>query len=366
MTDTEIINTIRLIQTPNIGPITFSLLIARYHTATQAVQAAPALAARRGRKLQIASKDIAQKIMADADKAQARILIKHHEGYPIALTHYEDAPIVLFTKGHISLFDKDLLAVVGARNASTNGMKLTEHWAKILGQAGFGIISGLARGIDRAAHIGSLATGTIGVIGCGIDIIYPQENADLYAEMAQSGLIVAEMIPGTKPSPRNFPARNRIIASLAKGVIVTEAAINSGSLITAREAIERGAEIMAIPGAPSDQRAYGANHLIKDGAHLVTNPQDVIDIMQNAIKEPPLFPPASQKDILPDIDEEVVTELGNNVMKILTFEATDIDELTRQCHVSAKVMQIALLELELAGEVQRLSGNRICKLLKIE
>ena len=122
---------------------------------------------------------------------------------------------------------------------------------------------------------------------------------------------------------------------------------------------------MAIPGAPSDQRAYGANHLIKDGAHLVTNPQDVIDIMQNAIKEPPLFPPASQKDILPDVDEEVVTELGNNVMKILTFEATDIDELTRQCHVSAKVMQIALLELELAGEVQRLSGNRVCKLLKI-
>ena len=366
MRDDEIENTIRLIQTPHIGPITFTLLLARYQTATQAVKAAPALAERRGRKLHIASKDIAQKIIADADKAQARILIKGGQDYPATLTHFDDAPAVLFAKGHISLLQKDLLAVVGARNASTNAMKLTSHWTKSLGEAGFGIVSGLARGIDRAAHIGSLATGTIGVIGCGIDIIYPQDNADLYHEMAQSGLILAEMVPGTKPSPRNFPARNRIIASLAKGVIVTEAAINSGSLITAREAIERGAEIMAIPGAPTEQRAYGANHLIKDGAHLVTSPQDVIDIMHSAIKEPTLFPPSLQNENLDDIDEEMVTALSDAVMKILTFEATDIDELTRQCHVSAKAMQIALLDLELAGEVQRLSGNRICKLLKIE
>ena len=360
------LNAIRLISSTNIGPITYNLLIARYKTPTAAIAGAQQLASRHGRKLKIAERHVAEAILTQTAKAGAELIIKGEAHYPKPLTRFDDAPILLFTKGHQPLWNKEMIAIVGARSASRNAMRLTSHWAKELGEAGFVIVSGLARGIDRAAHVGALSTGTIGIIGCGIDLIYPHENADLFAEMANSGLIVTEMIPGVKPSPRNFPARNRIIASLVKGTIITEAAIRSGSLITAKEAIERGSEVMAIPGAPTDARSYGTNQLIKDGAHLVTSPQDVIDLMQSALHETKISPPSSQGDYLHDIDEDKVTSLANEILKILTFEATDIDELTRQCHVSAKMTQIALLELELAGHVERLAGNRVCKLLNFE
>jgi len=367
MDEQEKQNALRLISTPNIGPVTYSLLIARYKTATQAIAQAPLLANRQGRKLAIAPRTVADKIMQDTAKAGATLLIKGDETYPHRLARFDDAPAVLFAKGHLSLLKKDTVAIVGARNASTNAIRMTAQWAADIGAADMVILSDLARGIDRAAHVGSLKTGTIGVIGCGIDLIYPQENEDLYQEMVQSGLILTEFVPGTKPSPRNFPSRNRIIASLAKGTIVVEAAMRSGSLITAKEANERGGEVMAIPGAPSDPRAHGTNQLIKDGAHLVSSPQDVLDIMLSiSLSEPSLFPPPLQTQILDDIDDETVAKLANEIMNILTFEAADIDELTRQCHVSAKVIQIALLELELAGHVQRLSGNRICKLLNYD
>ena len=367
MDEVEKHNALRLINTPNIGPVTYSLLIARYKTATNAIAEAPLLANRQGRKLAITPRAVADKIIKDAAKVGATLLIKGEEAYPARLARFDDAPITLFAKGHLSLLKKDSVAIVGARNASTNAIQMTAHWASEIGKADFVILSGLARGIDRAAHIGSLKSGTIGITGCGIDQIYPQENEDLYQEMVQSGLIISEFIPGTKPSPRNFPSRNRIIASLAKGTIVVEAAMRSGSLITAKEANERGAEVMAIPGAPSNPRAHGTNQLIKDGAHLVSSPQDVLDILHAlSLSEPSLYPPPFQTQILDDIDDETVAKLADEIMNILTFEATDIDELTRQCHVSAKVLQIALLELELAGHVQRLSGNRICKLLNYE
>ena len=361
----DMIDALRLISTPNIGPITYNLLIARYGSVAEAIKQAPKLAERHGRAIKIAPISLAEQIIKASSQAGAQILIKGQDGYPERLAHYDDAPITLFANGHLSLLQKDMIAIVGARNASTNAIRLTADWADGLGKAGYVIVSGLANRIDRAAHIGGLATGTIGIIGCGIDQIYPHENEDLFAEMAQSALILSEMMPGTKPTARNFPARNRIIASLAKGIIVTEAAMKSGSLITAREATERGNEVMAIPGAPTDQRAFGTNQLIQQGAHLVTSPQDVLDIMRTRISEPPLFPPPLQKQNLNDIDDEIVQKLAEEVMKILTFEATDIDELTRQCHVSAKVMQIALLELELAGHVERLAGMRVCKLLNL-
>ncbi len=366
MDDHEIVNAIRLISTANIGPITYSLLLSRFKTASGAVRGAPELAQRQGRTLKIADRSVADRIIANTHKANASLVVRGSESYPKRLAQFDDAPVLLFAKGHLSLLQKDLVAMVGARNASTNAIRLTAQWAKEIGEADYGIVSGLARGIDRAAHIGSLATGTIGIIGCGIDVIYPQENSDLFDEMAKSGLILSEMVPATKPSPRNFPSRNRIIAALAKGTIVTEAAIRSGSLITAKEANERGSEVMAIPGAPTDPRSFGTNQLIKDGAHLVTSPKDVIDIMQSTLHEPPFHAPPFQNQHLDDIDEVMITNLANDIMKILTFEATDIDELIRQCHVSAKAVQIALLELELAGHVERLAGNRICKLLNID
>ena len=366
MDEREKLNAVRLILTPQIGPITHSLLLARYGTATQAVIEAPQLAPRRGRTLKIVSKAIAQAIFDDAQKAGATLIIRGQDEYPKRLLLFDDAPVMLFAKGHLSLLKREKIAIVGARNASTNARNLTAHWAEALAKEQFAIVSGLARGIDRAAHIGSLAYGTIGVIGCGIDSIYPPENEDLFEQMAQTGLILTEFIPGTKPSPRNFPARNRIIASLVTGTIIIEAAIRSGSLITAKEALERGAEVMAVPGSPLDQRAHGTNQLIKDGAHLVSSPQDVLDIMRAIISEPPPQRPPFHSHISSDVDDEMIRNLADEIMKILTFEPTDIDELTRQCHVSAKVTQIALLELELAGHVERLSSNRVCKLITFE
>lgn len=363
MKDEEKLHALRLILTPKIGPITYGLLLARFGSPAAAITGAPQLAKRQGRDLKIASKAAALKILDDTEKAGAQLLIRGEPAYPARLTYFDDAPVTLFAKGHLSLLSKQMLAIVGARNASLNAKTLTHHWAAEIGQDGYVIVSGLARGIDRAAHLGALKTGTIGISGCGIDLIYPVENEDLFQEMAQSGLILTEFIPGTKPNPRHFPARNRIIASLARGVLVMEAALKSGSLITAREVAERGGDVMAIPGSPTDPRAHGTNELIKTGAHLVSQPQDVLAIMEAPIAEPPpLTPPLKSAD-LTQIDDEMIKDLAQDILKIITFDAVDVDELTRQCHVSASIIQIALLELELAGHVQRLSGNRICKLI---
>ena len=366
MDELEKLNALRLISTRNIGPITYSLLIARYGSATAAIDKAPQLASRQGAQLKLASSAMAKAIIKSAHAAGARLLIKGEADYPDRLMHFDDAPVALYAKGHLSLLKRDQIAIVGARNASPNAMVMTRSWAHELSKEGYVILSGLAKGIDRSAHIGGLEAGTVGVIGCGIDIIYPEENADLHDKMTQSGLIITEFAPGIKPSPRNFPARNRIIASLAKAAIIIEAAIHSGSLITAKESAERGAEIMAVPGSPSDARAFGTNQLIRDGAHLVTSPADVLAILRSTISEPERITPSFLLEPMTNIKEEDIKKLADEIMNILTFEATDIDELTRQCHVSAKVIQIALLELELAGHIQRLSGNRICKLLNYE
>lgn len=366
MASLSVIDHLRLLRTPNIGPITYSFLIARYGTAAEAIKAIPKLSKRQGRNLRVASPSEAEKIIEQADKAGATILIKGHDPYPEALNRFDDAPIALFAKGHISLCNKPSIGIVGARNASINAVNLTASWAQQLGEAGFIITSGIARGIDRAAHIGALPTGTIGVSGCGIDIIYPTENTDLYEKIAEQGLILTEMVPGTKPSPHAFPARNRIIASLTRGIIVSEAAQKSGSLITAREMADRGGEVMAIPGAPYDDRAAGCNQLIKEGSHLIQSVTDILEIMQSPIKEAlPLHPTIHNQD-LSHLDDNIVRDMTDEIMKNVTFTPVDIDELTRRCHVSAQLIQVALLELELSGLVIRLSGNRVCKHLEIK
>ena len=363
MNDEDKLNAIRLISTPQIGPITYSLLIARFGSPTQAVLRAPELAKRRGRTLRLLSKQEALSLQKRAADAGITLLIKGAEDYPQRLLTFDDAPVLLYAKGHLSLLQKNMLAIVGARNASLNAMTLTSQWAKDIGKEGIVVVSGLARGIDRAAHIGSLTTGTIGISGCGIDVVYPQENQDLYDELSLSGLILCEAPLGTKPSPRQFPARNRIIASLAQAVLVIEAAKGSGSLITAREVAERGGEVLVIPGHPADQRSLGGNQLIKDGAHLVNNVEDVLTILEKPLGEPITLRPSLSDEKMNDIDDEVIKNLADEILNFMTFEAVHIDELTQQCHVSAKVIQIALLELELAGHIERLSGNKVCKLL---
>ena len=311
MNDEDKLNAIRLISTPQIGPITYNLLIARFGSPTQAVLRAPELAKRRGRTLRLLSKQEALSLQKRAADAGVTLLIKGAEDYPQRLLTFDDAPVLLYAKGHLSLLQKNMLAIVGARNASLNAMTLTSQWAKDIGKEGIVVVSGLARGIDRAAHIGSLTTGTIGISGCGIDVVYPQENQDLYDELSLSGLILCEAPLGTKPSPRQFPARNPIIASLVQAVLVIEAA--RGSLITAREVAERGGEVLVITGHPADQRSLGGNQLIKDGAHLVNNVEDILTILEKPLGEPITLRPSLSDEKMNDIDDEMIENLADGI-----------------------------------------------------
>ena len=259
----EQIASLRLIRTPNIGPMTFSLLLQRYGSARAALDAVPELARRGGRSLKPASRAAATAEIEAVEAAGAKLLFKGGDDYPKALERFDDAPPVLSARGTTALLSSPSIAVVCARNASINAVRLAQTLSEQLAANGYVVVSGLARGIDTAAHNGALARGTVAVIAGGIDIQYPPENADLHDAIAESGLLLAEMPPGTQPTPRHFPIRNRIIASLALGVLVIEAAQRSGTLITAREAGERGGEVMAVPGSPLDGRTEGCNHLIR-------------------------------------------------------------------------------------------------------
>ena len=268
--------------------MTLGLLIQRYGSALAALAAIPDLAARGGRKLSIASLANAKAELAANDDAHARLIWRDSDSYPLRLAQFDDAPVTLSTRGNLHLLHKPMIALVGARNASINAIRHAETLARELGEAGYVIVSGMARGIDAAAHRGAMATGTVGVIAGGIDIIYPPENRALFQQIVDEGLLLAEMRPGTAPTPRHFPTRNRIIASLALGVVVIEAAAKSGSLITAREAGERGSEVMVIPGSPLDPRSNGCDQPIRDGATLVQNAADIIEAVgQNRNVEVP-------------------------------------------------------------------------------
>ena len=255
MDDKDLIDRLRLIRTSHIGPVTCQLLLRRYNTPKAALQAIPELSARGGRRLKACTIEVAEKELSQIRKSGAELICHGQEHYPASLYPYDDPPFILTAKGHTSLLNRASCAIVGARNASINATHLAKKLAGEIGQQGLIITSGLARGIDAAAHHGALASGTIAVLANGIDEIYPPENAGLYKEIAERGLLITEMRYGTKPSSRLFPSRNRIIASPSKAVLVIEAALRSGSLITAREAADRGIEVMALPGSPPDPRS---------------------------------------------------------------------------------------------------------------
>lgn len=272
---------LRLARTENVGPVTFHKLIARYGSAAAALKAIPMLAARGGRLGGVAippQAEIEAELKRGAD-AGARLLRSADDDYPPILLTLDAPPPILWIKGHVSILQKPAAALVGSRNASAAGLKLARDLAGGLGQAGFVTVSGLARGIDTAVHQASLNTGTVAVLGGGVDQVYPQENAGLYAEIARLGCLVSESPMGHVAQARDFPRRNRIIAGLAKGTVVVEAAVKSGSLITARLALEMNREVMAVPGSPLDPRARGTNDLLRQGAALVENAADVIAIL---------------------------------------------------------------------------------------
>ncbi len=351
---------IRLLRSPNIGPVSYAQLLARFGTAVRAIEALPDLAGRAGKAYRPAPEARISGEIAAVRKAGARYLFHDSPEYAPLLAASEGAPPILIVRGRAELVAAPCVAVVGARNASGAAVKLAREFALALAEAGFTVVSGLARGIDGAAHTGALAAGqgaTVGVIASGIDIAYPPEHAELQERIASEGLLVAEQPPGTEPLARHFPSRNRIIAGLAAGTLVVEAAPKSGSLITARLAGEFGREVMAIPGSPLDSRAHGCNQLIRDGAVLVQRPEDVIEQLSGfdgAMRSSFRDGPAATIWAQPASDRSAAGIAG-----MLTLAPIGVDELVRQSGDDPAAVQLALLELELAGRLLRHAGARV-------
>lgn len=362
LTQEEAFARIRLLRCPNVGPVSYRQLLARFGTARAALDALPDLAARRGGRYQVVGEARIAAEVAAVRAAGARYLFHDSADYPALLAELDSAPPILTCRGEAALAARPCVALVGARNASAAAVKLAREFAAGLAGAGWVVVSGLARGIDGAAHAAALAGageggGTIGVIASGIDVTYPPDHRALQEEVARHGLLLAEQPPGTEPLARHFPSRNRIIAGLAAGTVVIEAAPRSGSLITARLAGEAGREVMAVPGSPLEPRAQGCNQLIRDGAVLVQSPEDVIELLtgfagqpRSRFREPPAsFAPAADVG-----DDGPVDVLG-----LLTTAPVAVDELLRQSGAGPAALQLALLELELAGRLVRHAGARV-------
>ncbi len=358
---------IRLLRSPNIGPVSYRMMLARYGDAEAAIDALPDLVTRRGGKYTITPKDKAEREIEGVIAANARYLFHDQPEYPALLGEIESAPPILTCRGDLTLASGPCVAMVGARNASAASVKLARDWSAQLAQAGFTVVSGLARGIDGASHEGAFPK-TIGVIASGIDIAYPPEHGDLQERIATSGLLIAEQPPGTEPRGRHFPSRNRIIAGLASGTLVVEAAPKSGTLITARLAGEAGREVMAIPGSPLDTRSLGANQLIRDGAVLVQSVDDVIELLEGFTGAPrSTFQLGEDKHPF-DYAElrqmewgEAKADHSGDVGKLLTKAPIGVDELIRQSGESAARVHMMLLELELAGELERHEGGTVSR-----
>lgn len=358
----DLVDRLRLIRTETVGPVAFDHLLSLYGTAAAALDALPGLARRGGGKaLRVPTKAEAEREIAATEKAGARFLAKGDADYPRLLAAIEAAPPLITVKGHIGLARQPAAAMVGARNASAAGQRLAREMAGDIGRSGMVVVSGLARGIDGVAHIAALDTGTIAVVAGGIDVVYPPEHADLQARVAEAGLVVAEMPVATQPQARHFPRRNRLISGLALGVVVVEAALKSGSLITARFALEQGREVMAVPGSPLDPRARGANDLIRQGARLVESGAEVVDILSPMVEVPLAEPardgyaagPASPPD------EREIERNRARIVQLLSPVPIAVDELLRQAELTLPVVFTILLELELAGRLMRHAGGRV-------
>jgi DNA processing protein len=353
----ELIDRLRLVRSPGIGPVTYRQLIARFGGAGAALSAVPDLARRGGgAPPRLFGRDQAEREIATVDKLGARYLMLGQGLYPRLLGELEDAPPLLMARGQLNLLDRMAVAIVGARNASAAACRFARGLAYDLGQQGLVVASGLARGIDSAAHDGALDTGTIGIVAGGIDIFYPPENEERQKALYERGLVLAEMPPGTEPRARHFPYRNRIIAGISAGTVVIEAAPRSGSLITARLATEAGREVMAVPGSPLDPRAQGCNQLIRDGATLVQTANDVIEELRplesRVASVPERFessPPVEEPD------EQLLGTIGG----LLGPSPVPVDEIIRLSGASSGVVQMALLELDLAGRLDRHAGGKV-------
>lgn len=351
---------LRLARTENVGPVTFRNLIARFGSATAALEELPRLAQRGGSKnFVLPPEEESLRELEALAKLGGRLIAACEAGFPPGLKALEAPPPVLSVLGHPHLLQKEMVAIVGARNASALAREFADILARELGFAGLVIVSGLARGIDAAAHEAALAVGTVAVIAGGVDIIYPPENEKLYGAIKTQGVILSEMRLGEAPQARHFPRRNRIISGLARGVVVVEAAEKSGSLITANYALEQGREIFAVPGSPLDPRARGANRLIKEGATLTECAEDILSVLSPMLGrgfcEPDSLSPTPPIEAL----EAEADRIRARLEEALGPSRVEIDELIRQLGAPAAAVLTVILELELAGRCRRQPGNRV-------
>ena len=359
MTEQDRIDWIQLINTENIGAVSFANYLKKYGSAAAALKALP--------QEKLFSREEAEYELEKAKKMGITILCRFDATYPEALTHLHDAPPVLYVKGRLDILNHpNMVSIVGARNASINGRKTASRIAFDLTQNDIVVVSGMARGIDSAAHKGAMYAKnqqgpTIAVLGCGVDVIYPKENADLYEQICTQGAIVSEFLIGTEPQSTYFPRRNRLVAGLSAGTLVVEASLNSGSLITAKLALEQGKEVFAVPCSPVEGRGAGCNQLIREGANLVESAEDILEVLH--FTRARVIQPVEQKICTTPLDkvqksadipmQNLPSEKDAPLISLINAEGIETDELIRQSKLSAQEVLMKLTELELDGLIMR-------------
>ncbi|NNG02579.1 MAG: DNA-protecting protein DprA [Inquilinus sp.] len=364
LSDAERLDWLRLARTEQVGPVTFRGLLQRFGSAGAALHALPELSRKVGRARALVPPPAAEAEaeLAALERLGARLVAQAEPDYPELLAATDDGPPVLALAGRGDVLSRPCVALVGARNASGNGRRIAERLARELTEAGLTIVSGLARGIDAAAHKGALDGGTAAVLAGGIDVPFPPENEALHARIAEDGVLLAESPPGTRPTARHFPRRNRIISGLSLATVVVEAAPRSGSLITARLAAEQGREVFGVPGSPLDPRARGCNDLIRGGAVLVQSAAEVLEGLAPLLGSPGTVRRPALAEA-PESTDPVPVEIGPaahvQVVECLSPTPTAVDEVLRDCQLSPATVFGVLLELELAGRIERHPGNRV-------
>ncbi len=368
--DNDPLDCLRLIRSRRVGPVTWHRLMSEHGSAGAALQALPLIARDAGiENYTLCPVDVVRHEMSLARAAGARLLVFGAPDYPVSLSDLPDAPPVLWVQGDPSLLSRPMVAIVGARNASSLGVRMARRLAEGLGQAGLVIVSGLARGIDAEAHHAALVTGTVAVQAGGVDVVYPEENAALAAEIAARGCRISEQPMGMQPQARHFPLRNRIVSGLSRAVIVVEAASRSGSLITARTALDQGREVLAVPGHPFDARASGCNMLLRDGATLVRGPHDVLEVIgaqvvafpvaDVAATPPPAALPGPNPARRPLSD---IAALHSVILARLGPSPLAEDQLIRDLSMPPATVASQLLSLELEGRIHRAPGGLVSRL----
>ncbi|MGJ8589122.1 MAG: DNA-processing protein DprA [Yoonia sp.] len=361
-TEEDTVNRLRLLRSRRVGVATYHRLLAEHGSAADALRALPDVAKSAGvSSYEICSEGVVLAELKAGKAAGAQLVVHGSPAYPSSLYDIADAPPLMWVLGQTALLQKPMIALVGARNASSLGTRMAKRLAEDLTKAGFAVVSGLARGIDAAAHHGALAGGTIAVMAGGVDTIYPAENTQLAQDIAKRGVRVSEMPIGLQPQARHFPMRNRIISGLARAVVVVEAAGKSGSLITARNALDQGRDVFAVPGHPFDARAWGCNVLIRDGATLVRSAEDIIDAVTPAPAPSPaptldLPEPAPQAKSLRDI-----AALHTEILSRLSAAPIAEDQLLRDIKVTATDVAPVLIDLELDGKITRHAGGLLAR-----